>query len=77
MHRPEECEGAKIRDRREVRDRIVGWCFARARHIGHRTGCAKVDRMAVGRRANDLLRRNGAIGTRAVLNDHGLADRVR
>ena len=28
--------------------------------------------MAVGRRADDLLGRNGAIGTRAVLDDHGL-----
>ena len=62
------------RDRRDVALRIVGEVLHEVRRDGHRADRGEVNRVAVGRRQGDVLRRDVAAGARLVLDDDRLPE---
>ncbi|OYU73480.1 MAG: hypothetical protein CFE32_20810 [Alphaproteobacteria bacterium PA3] len=75
MHHQVEGEGDELRERDEVLQRVVAEGLADVRHVGQGRRGGQVDRVAVGRRAQQLLRGQRAIGAGPGFHVHRLLQR--
>src|SRR6266705_3315946 len=73
MHDQEKCKLADGRDRREIRDDIIGRILAQDRNPQHGGGTCKEQRVAVGCRFRHHLAPNGGLGAGSVFHHHRLA----